>query len=218
MTAIGAVNTYLGQVFNLVETDSQLIGKTAIVLSADHGGSGTNHSTAATPAHYTIPFYVWGPGVAHGDLYALNVGTRTDPGTGRPDYNASGQPIRNGDGGNLALSLLGLTSIPGSLINAEQDLRVVEMSGDFNLDNTVDAADYVTWRKDVDDSFRKWHYNLWSATFGQSGGPASSVPEPDLLATIAVCCLSLMRRKLLPTSRRTRPNRRRNPPWQNQPS
>lgn len=124
MNAVKKVDGYLGQLFNLLETDPGLIGNTAIVLSADHGGSGTDHSTASTLAHYTIPFYVWGDGVDHGDLYAMNIGTRVDPGTSRPDYNAVGQPIRNGDGGNLALSLLGLGAIPGSLINAQQDLRV----------------------------------------------------------------------------------------------
>ncbi len=124
MNAIVTVDGYLDQLFELVENDATLAGRTAIVLSADHGGTGFDHSIATNALNYTIPFFVWGAGVAHGDLYAYNTDTRTDPGTGRPNYNASGQPIRNGDGGNLALSLLGLGPIPGSLINSGQNLRV----------------------------------------------------------------------------------------------
>jgi Type I phosphodiesterase / nucleotide pyrophosphatase len=122
--ALITIDGYLGQLFNLVESDGMLAGQTAIILSADHGGTGTGHSTATAATNYTIPFFAWGAGVGHGDLYAINSATRVNPGTSRPDYNAIGQPIRNGDGGNLALSLLGLDPIPGSLINAAQNLRV----------------------------------------------------------------------------------------------
>ena len=100
--ALITIDGYLGQLFNLVESDGTLAGRTAIILSADHGGTGTGHSTATAVTNYTIPFFAWGAGVGHGDLYSINSATRLNPGTARPDYNAIGQPIRNGDGGNLA--------------------------------------------------------------------------------------------------------------------
>jgi hypothetical protein len=96
-----------------------------IIVSTDHGGTGTDHADAANTLNYRIPFFVWGAGVAQGaDLYTLNLMTRQDPGTGRPDYNAILPPIRNGDGGNFAMGLLGLPAIPGSTIDAGEDLRV----------------------------------------------------------------------------------------------
>ena len=122
--ALITIDGYLGQLFNLIESDATLAGRTAVILSSDHGGAGTNHSIARDPRNFTIPFFVWGAGVSRGDLYAINSATRTNPGTAWPDYNATGQPIRNGDGGNLALSLLGLGPIPGSLMNASQSLHV----------------------------------------------------------------------------------------------
>jgi hypothetical protein len=125
--AVKAVNGYLGELLNFVETDPEWKDRTIVILSADHGGKpGTkNHGDAADPYDYTIPFMVWGHAVPKGvDLYKLNATTRTDPGEGRPKYAPTGQPIRNGDGGNLALKLLGLPAIPGSHINDKQDLMV----------------------------------------------------------------------------------------------
>jgi hypothetical protein len=67
---------------------------------------------------------VWGAGVADGaDLYALNT-DRAAPGTGRPAYSATRQPIRNAEAANLVTELLGLPAVPGSRINAAQTLDV----------------------------------------------------------------------------------------------
>ncbi len=95
-----------------------------IVLTADHGGvpGSTSHSATHRPADYTVPFVVWGPGIAHADLYAINPGYR-DPGTTRPSLRGR-QPVRNGDVANLALRLLGDDPVPGSLFGRTRPLRV----------------------------------------------------------------------------------------------
>src|SRR5262249_14943677 len=74
--------------------------------------------------------------------------------------------------------------------------------GDYNRDGTVDAADYVVWRKtlgrnglalaadgDANGLVNNADYNIWRAHFGQSVGggaalpsahpPLASVPEPN---------------------------------------
>lgn len=191
INAIRRVDTYLGELFDLIEDEVNnplMAGQTAIVLSSDHGGSNMAHGNATNPEHFTIPFYVWGAGVAQGDLYALNEGSRVDPLAAQLSYTAASQPIRNGDGGNLALSLLGLGPIPGSMINDEQDLRVA-LPGDFNLDNRVDASDYIAWRKGIGTDSTTAQYDLWRAAFGKTlnsaGGGSLSVPEPSRLVIIA---------------------------------
>lgn len=123
MRAVRHVDDLLGQIFHLVDTDPRLAGRTTIILTADHGGSGHDHGDGDA-SHYTVPFYVWGPGVPAADLYELNADIRYVPVAGRPDYGASLQPIRNGSAANLALSLLGLDPVPGSTINASVPMRV----------------------------------------------------------------------------------------------
>lgn len=129
--AVARIDNYLRQIFNVINTDTQLKDNTAVILVADHSGTGRAHGDAADINNFMIPFYVWTPNIdeaaAGQDLYALNLDSRSDPGTERPDYAQAKQPIRNGDAANLALSLLGLPAIPDAeaKINAKQDLRLL---------------------------------------------------------------------------------------------
>jgi hypothetical protein len=123
--AVKTIDSRLGRLLNLMDTDPQFHGHTAIVLTTDHGGDGIDHGNATLASEYTIPFYVWGPGVMAGaDLYLLNPANRLNPGTGRPTYSEPVPPIRNGEAANVALKLLGLGPVPGSTINAAQDLAL----------------------------------------------------------------------------------------------
>ena len=128
LNSIEKVDGLIGDLIEFIDDDFKLRGQTAIIITADHGGrlETKTHIVAEERLNYTIPFFVWGAPVAGGkDLYELNPDSRTDPGEGRPDYSdPAEQPIRNGDAGNLALSLLGLPAIPGSVINRGQDLKV----------------------------------------------------------------------------------------------
>jgi predicted AlkP superfamily pyrophosphatase or phosphodiesterase len=127
LRAVQHVDGLLGQLLDAIQQTESLKGHTWIVLTADHGGIlGTiRHDVNDSPEDYTIPFMVWGPGVPAGaNLYDLNATTRRNPGTSRIPYEEELQPIRNADAGNLVLSLMGLPAIPGSTVNARQDLKV----------------------------------------------------------------------------------------------
>ena len=63
-----------------------------------------------------------------------------------------------------------------------------ELMGDYNSDGTVDAADYVVWRKT---NGTQPGYELWRTQFGQTAGSGagataaanlSTVPEPAGMA------------------------------------
>ena len=112
---VRAVDKFLGELFQLIETEPELKGDTTIIVTADHGGYDEDHGNSSDIRAYTIPVLVWGAGVAEGaDLYELNPDTHADPGEGRPDFTTPVPPIRNGNTGNLALNLLGLDAIDGT--------------------------------------------------------------------------------------------------------
>jgi predicted AlkP superfamily pyrophosphatase or phosphodiesterase len=129
LMSIAKVDVELGLIFDKIEQSERLRGRTAVILTADHGG-GAPHRSHTRPemwVNYIIPFLVWtGDDAPTADLYELNERTRRNPGIRRPDADETLQPVRNGDAANLALSLLGLPAIPGSTINAEQDLEIRE--------------------------------------------------------------------------------------------
>ena len=122
LAEVRATDALIGELLDTVADDEALAASTVVVVTSDHGGTGTSHAEAEHPADYTVPFFTWGVGVAAGaDLYALNP-DRRDPGSSRPGYDETPAPIRNAEAGNLAADLLGLAPIPGSRINADQTL------------------------------------------------------------------------------------------------
>jgi len=128
---VRTVDTQLGRILAVINGNPALSNRTALILTADHGGSGSSHTDASQLANYTIPFFLWGPGIPAGvDLYTL-FSNRFDPGTSRVDYAAAQQPIRGGDINNLGLSLLGLPSIPGSFLIP--NLTILTASGQWSV-------------------------------------------------------------------------------------
>jgi hypothetical protein len=73
------------------------------------------------------------------------------------------------------------------------------VDGDFNEDGTIDAADYVAWRKS---GLSDGDYNIWVSNFGEpssaagGGGNTGGVPEPTSVVLVAIgACLVALRRR-----------------------
>jgi hypothetical protein len=107
------------------------------------------------------------------------------------------------DNVTLADIILANTSIE----HLQENVFFVPMAGDFNGDGSVDAADFVVWRKyqgtdnvwadgDGNGSVGPEDFALWRANYGRvaagSGGSLIAVPEPAtvlLLSAVFVVCL-----------------------------
>jgi hypothetical protein len=78
------------------------------------------------------------------------------------------------------------------LVGVAGDDEPPSLAGDFNADGTVDAADYVVWRKGDGTLYDQDDYNDWRTNFGRSNGdpPAGSltaVPEPTTIGALLAC-------------------------------
>ena len=82
------------------------------------------------------------------------------------------------------------------------------LAGDYNANGTVDAADYVLWRKNPNAHGGPNGYNIWRQNFGLSQGAGSSsvlgaVPEPAtatlyiVVGWIVVCLRPSRRRQVV---------------------
>jgi hypothetical protein len=123
LDAVRRADTRVGRILDAIDQAGES-GRTLVVVLSDHGGKGRSHADPGAPENYRIPFLVMGPDVPPGtDLYALNPDYR-DPRRGRPTYDVTSQPIRNGAVANLVTDVLGLPAVTDSQVDAAQDLDV----------------------------------------------------------------------------------------------
>jgi len=114
LAGLTRVDGWLGRLLEL--TNPMVAGATVgLVVTADHGGVGADHSNAVDEWNYRIPFFVVAPGFpAKRELYSLLEGKRRDPLSERPRNVEPLQPVRHADAANVITSLLGLPEVPGS--------------------------------------------------------------------------------------------------------
>ncbi|MFL6546578.1 MAG: hypothetical protein ACJ8LM_15560, partial [Candidatus Udaeobacter sp.] len=108
-----------------------------------------------------------------------------------------------------AFATLNLPALPTDLAWDTTNLLTngvlkIGMSGDFNGDGTVDAADYVVWRQGLGTLYTQADYDVWRAHFGQTAGSGSgaianaAVPEPITslrMLIVAMLAMSSNRRR-----------------------
>jgi hypothetical protein len=114
--------------------------------------------------------------------------------------------------GDTIIIPVGLTSQPRLIAFRIPELNA--LPGDYTTDGTVDAADYVVWRKGLGTIYTQADYDVWRSNFGKTAGSgavdplslwsasaqplSADVPEPSAFAAavlfLAVSFYHLLRR------------------------
>jgi hypothetical protein len=121
--------------------------------------------------------------------------------TGAADNGIAILTTGTADGWQINTNGSATTSARPRLVVYSADLGIINpLAGDYNGNGTVDAADYVVWRKSGGSQAA---YDVWRANFGKTsgggplafGGATPAVPEPSAAALGLLAGLGLMVRR-----------------------
>jgi len=102
--------------------------------------------------------------------------------TGATDNGIAIQSNGTGDGWQIHTNGSTTDTARPKLVGYSADLGIGGgLAGDFNDDNVVDGADFLTWQRQLGNGLTPADLAVWKANFGTTGGgpSAAAVPEPS---------------------------------------
>ncbi len=143
------------------------------VTADDNGGYARTHAVQPGEAGGTLGFPTW-----LGNAYVLWDGTtgldgKTWVGVSKPQFFSTPWSLVSG---------FNVTFQPASTMSVgPRSEWVFPLDGDFNQDGTIDAADYVVWRKNPGGIYTPGEFNVCAPTLGKRAATARQEPRPPKL-------------------------------------